>query len=414
MDKQKKQDIIIRICCVVAALALWMYIRSSEDPVVTSVIKYVPVQILNEETLKEKKLVLIPDQEYYVNLTVKAPASIIRDLDKNKDFNLVADLEGYAFTSGENNIQVKVKEISAGVSIVNAEALSMKVDVDVLAEKDVEVVPDVVGEVAEGYYADKPVISPNSVSVFGPESYIKKVSNAVVQVDISSASGDISKTGKLTLVDSNGKEVIGLSLSSEYVQVNTVVKKGKYLEVDVQTKGTSPSGVKIESIEAIPTSIEVVGGSDIVDEIKSIKTQEIDLSSITENTTKNINLIIPSGIQTVKDEITVQVKFTVKNISEQTFSIPITYANLGTKLTLENNPATLELTVSGEASEVSKLTVDSFKATVDLKDLTAGPHEIAVQLSGVPTSIQVKTQTPEKITVTIKDAITGETGNNGD
>ncbi len=27
MDKQKRQDIIIRICCVIAALVLWMYIR---------------------------------------------------------------------------------------------------------------------------------------------------------------------------------------------------------------------------------------------------------------------------------------------------------------------------------------------------------------------------------------------------
>ena len=65
MDKQKRQDIIIRICCVIAALVLWMYIRSSEDPVTTSVIKYVPVKILNEDTLADRDLVLIPNQDFY-------------------------------------------------------------------------------------------------------------------------------------------------------------------------------------------------------------------------------------------------------------------------------------------------------------------------------------------------------------
>ena len=93
MDKQKKQDIIIKVCCVVAALVLWMYIRISQDPVLTSTVKYVPVQILNESTLQERNLVLMKDQEFYINLSVKATSSVLAGLDKNKDFKLVADLQ---------------------------------------------------------------------------------------------------------------------------------------------------------------------------------------------------------------------------------------------------------------------------------------------------------------------------------
>ncbi|HBA05155.1 MAG TPA: hypothetical protein DCW51_15130, partial [Clostridium sp.] len=201
MDKQKRQDIIIRICCVIAALVLWMYIRSSEDPVTTSVIKYVPVKILNEDTLADRDLVLIPNQDFYINLTVKAPASTIKDLDK-KEFSLVADLQGYALTPGENKVQVKVKEAIPGVSVVNSDGLLMKVDVDTLADKYVNVTSGIVGEVAEGYYNDDSVISPNSVKISGPQRYLDQVVGAVAQVDITNASTDIDKNCKVTLVDS--------------------------------------------------------------------------------------------------------------------------------------------------------------------------------------------------------------------
>lgn len=402
MDKQKKQDIIIRICCVIAALVLWMYIRSSEDPVTTSVIKYVPVKILNEDTLADKDLVLIPNQEFYINLTVKAPSSTIKDLDKNKDFSLVADLQGYALTPGENKIQVKVKEVSPGVSVVNSDGLLMKVDVDALADKYVNVTSKVVGEVAEGYYKDDSVVSPNSVKISGPQRYLDQVVGAVAQVDITNGSTDIDESCKVVLVDSGEKEISGLSIYPEYVQVKTQVKKGKYLGIKVQTTGTAPSGIDIVNMEATPKSIEVAGASELIDQIKDINTAPIDLSSITESTTVDANLIIPEGIHSVNNEKTIKVKFTVKKHSEKTLSIPISYPNLGEKLTLENSTPTLKLVITGEESELSKVNEDTVKAIVDLKTLVEGPHELKVQVSGVPSTVKVKSQTPENVTITIK------------
>jgi len=120
---------------------------------------------------------------------------------------------------------------------------------------------------------------------------------------------------------------------------------------------------------------------------------------------------MPEGVHSVNNEKTVKVKITVKKISEKTLSIPISYTNLGEKLTLENSTPTLKLVITGEDSELSKISEDKLKATVDLKSLTEGSHEVKIQLAGVPNTVQVKSQTPENITITIK-AKTEETGNN--
>jgi len=385
-----------------------MYIRSSENPVTTSVIKYVPVQIINQDTLEDRNLVLMPNQEFYINLTVKAPASKIKDLDKNKDFSLVADLQGYALIPGENKIPVKVKKVDPGVSVVNAEGLSMSLDVDTLANKYVNVTPRASGEVAEGYYSDNPEISPNSVKITGPERNLEQVVGAVAQVDMTNANADMESSIKVTLVNSDEKEVSGLSIYPEYVQVKTKIKKGKYLGVDVKTTGAPPSGIEIINTEVTPKSIEVAGASELIDQIKSINTAPIDLSSITGSTTIDANLIIPEGVHSVNNEQTVKVKFTVKKYSEKTLSIPISYPNLGENLTLENSTTTLKLTITGEESELNKVSEDTVKATVDLKGLTEGSHETKVQVSGILNTVQVKSQTPESVTITITKKPTTE------
>ena len=55
MDKEGKQQYIIKICCVIAAFALWLFITSTENPVTAYKIKSIPVQLLNTDILTQFK-----------------------------------------------------------------------------------------------------------------------------------------------------------------------------------------------------------------------------------------------------------------------------------------------------------------------------------------------------------------------
>lgn len=412
MDKQKRQDIIIKFCCLVAAVVLWMYVRSSEDPVITSVLKYVPVEVLNADTLADKGLVLIDSDEFYINLSVKAAASIVGDLDKNKDFKLVVDLQGYALTPGENKVQVSIKESPAGVTIVNSDALYMKIDVDSLVSKDVEIIAKTEGEVAEGHYSSEPVVSPGTVKIEGPERLISQIVSGLVKVDLTGASEDISKNLKIRLVNENEKEIKGVILAQDYAQVDVDVKKGKLLDINVRTVGTAPANIFIDSITSMPKSIEVAGDSSIVDGLSYINTAEIDLSKITESTTFNVDLVIPDGVSTVSNETTVQIKVVVTKYQEKKFTLPINHINLGADLLLEEQNLTTEIVVIGSEQAINELTVDNFKATVNLNNLAEGSHDVTIEITGVPDSVQLKSTTPDKIKVVIKK--TNEETNNND
>lgn len=413
MDKQKRQDIIIKICCLVAAIVLWMYVRSSEDPVITSVLKYVPVEVLNADTLTDKGLVLIEPQDFYINLSVKAAASVVSDLDKNKDFKLVVDLQGYGLTPGENKVPVQIKESPTGVTISNADALNIKIDVDSLVEKNVDVTATTVGKVSAGFYSGEPVVNPNTVRIVGPQRIVDQIVSGQVEVDLTDASQNITKNLKVKLINEEGKEINGVSLAQEYVQVNVAVNKGKTLNVNVSTVGTAPQNIFIESITSVPASIEVAGESSIVDGLSYINTGEIDLSKITESTTLDVPLVIPENVKVVNNQEYVQVKVVVTKYQEKKFTVPINYVNLGDMLTLEQHSPTVEIIVNGSEAAINALTVDIFKATVNLSNMAEGSHELDIELTGVPENIQLKSTTPSKVTVVIKKT-NEETGNNDD
>ena len=51
MDKERKEQLIIKICCVIAAFALWLFITGTENPLTSYKIQNIPVKLLNTDVL---------------------------------------------------------------------------------------------------------------------------------------------------------------------------------------------------------------------------------------------------------------------------------------------------------------------------------------------------------------------------
>ncbi len=205
MDKEKRQDILIKICCIIASFALWFYIRGTENPITSHSIKNIPVQVLNTEALAQNNLVLLPDQSFKVNLNVKGPASAVYHIDKNKDFKIVVDLSKYALKAGKNTIPIEINESPSTVSIVS-ENLWIDVQIDTLKEKEVAVIPDVQGDLTPGAYKEEPVISPSVVKVNGPSKYVDMVQGVLGKIDVTNTDRDVEKVVELIPIDGEEKQ----------------------------------------------------------------------------------------------------------------------------------------------------------------------------------------------------------------
>lgn len=406
MDKQKRQDIVIKVCCVIVSLALWIYIRTIENPMTTQTIRYVPVTIVNEDVLSESSLTLMPDQEFAVNLTVKGSSSIVDNIDKSRDFKLVADLGKYALKPGENRIPVEIREtstnIGGNITVVNGDSLAVKVNLDNLVSKELAITPKTIGGTTEGFYADAPIISSPVAVVSGAKTYIDKVASITADIDITNANADIDKATRLKALDSSGKEVSNVTIAPDNVQVKVPVKKGKAVEVEVKTTGGTTTGAAIEAIEVNPKKVEIIGNSDVINNIKSITTEPIDLSKISADTTVEARLQLPQGVRVNGDVNTVKVKLTLKKPAQKTFKVTIKANNLGNNLAATLDKTTVEVVLSGVDTELNKITPESLIAAVDLAGLGEGDHTVQVVVSGIPANIQKVSQSVAEVKATIK------------
>lgn len=185
------------------------------------------------------------------------------------------------------------------------------------------------------------------------------------------------------------------------------------MPIRINTTGEAPNGVTIETMDVNPKNVEITGVSDAVNNIASLSTEPIDLSTINADTTLDVHLEVPEGVRISNDIITVKVKFTLnlKKKSEKSFNIGIKQLNVPEKSTVTLDKDTLELVLSGYEEDLNKVTPEAITATLDLKNLNEGDHDVPIVISGIPENLTKVSQNIQTVKVNIKKTTEGSNDN---
>lgn len=382
MDKRNEKVITI-IVCVLLSFSLWVYISNVENVNRTVELKNISVTIENESALSESKLVLLPEQVFEVNLRIEGPSKKVYSISK-QDFNLEVDLSAYALKSGVNNIPVKIVDYPEGINIKNTGNLTIKVVLENLEEKEVNVTSKINTTFQDGISEVSSEISPQKVTISGASSFIDKVSQVIIDGSESNISRNFSRTFNLKAVDANGDEVDGVEISTKKVTYSMKVKKQKEAPIKVDYQGSLPNGISKEFEELSINNIIIYGEVDDVDKIESIKTEPIYLSNITENKKITLDLVIPEGINVVGNDTSVILTYNVKNnntvpevtddekqITKTIEGVEISYIDEDTaKYNYEYVTKTVNIDIKGTKAELDNITKDQIKVEASVKELT--------------------------------------------
>lgn len=382
MDKRNEKVITI-IVCVLLSFSLWVYISNVENVNRTVELKNISVTIENESALSESKLVLLPDQVFEVNLRIEGPSKKVYSISK-QDFNLEVDLSAYALKSGVNNIPVKIVDYPEGINIKNTGNLTIKVVLENLEEKEMNVTSKINTTFQDGISEVSSEISPQKVTISGASSFIDKVSQVIIDGSESNISRNFSRTFNLKAVDANGDEVDGVEISTKKVTYSMKVKKQKEVPIKVDYQGSLPNGISKEFEELSINNIIISGEVDDVDKIESIKTEPIYLSNITENKKITLDLVIPEGINVVGNDTSVILTYNVKDnntvpevtddekqITKTIEGVEINYIDEDTtKYDYDYATKTVNIEIKGTKAELDNITKDQIKVEASVKELT--------------------------------------------
>lgn len=407
MDKKKRKDFIIKICCLIVAFGLWLYISNIENPIKTTVIRNVKVNIINKDILSQYNLVQLPKQSYTVNITVKGATSDIYAL-KASSFKLEADMSSYALKKGTMRIPVEVKSSPSNISIINTESLWVKMELDNFVEKKVPVKLNIKGEAKNGFKTASPLITPTNVTVSGAEQYVNYVSAVSTDVDLANEEKNIDGTYKVRPVDISGNIVDYVAVEPNGIKVQIALDKTKYVPIEANIKFSKDKF--LTGVSIVPESVSISGDEYRVKKIEKILTEEIDLNNVNNGATVEIPLRIPEGIK-ASYKGNVKVKITYNTIIQKNISLKVDVKNLKDNLEAVLNKEEVLVTVSGNEGKIKSLKNTDMKCSIDLNSLGEGIHNIPVKIE-LPDGIKNISYNPKTISVTIKKKEVTETDGN--
>ena len=301
----------------------------------------------------------------------------------------------FKYSGSVSSVQYKLDPLKASVTIHEKLSVAKAVSKEILNQDRLN----------NKYTITNIKFDRDEVFVKGPQYKLDQV--AIVKAMINIADIVNPTVGTTTLKDIKliAYDVSGNKVNVEIVPgtINATIEiasPSKEVPLKVIPEGTLTFGKAIENITMNETKVTIYGSEEYLEGITYIPVK-IDVNNLSSNQTFNVNLSKPTGIKDLSIP-QVEVKVTIASEVEKTVKdVPISTINLGKGYTVRAASETdrfVDVTVKGTSKNLSGITPENIRATVDLKGLEAGRHTVEVKIEGDDSKLNYKAKTT---TVTI-------------
>ena len=301
----------LRFTALFLAIALYFSVQTEESKLKgntvgdqTDTIYEVPVEVYYDD--ENLNVTGVPET---VNVTIEGPINLVQTTKLLKDFTLFVDLR--TLTMGEHHVRIQRENFS--------EKLEVSLDpsmIDVLIEEKItqtfRVEPELNrGLLAENFKVVNMEVTPSTIEVTGAKSIVESIS--FVKATVSGDKGinkSFEQESKVRVLDRDLNK-LNVIVSPELVDVKVEVdENSKEVPIVLNSQGTPPDDVVIESMTTEAKSITLVGPSNVLDQIAQLDV-DVDVSKVKGQETLEVELKKPEGVTSMsKGKIKVKVKRT--------------------------------------------------------------------------------------------------------
>ncbi|WP_432666819.1 CdaR family protein [Wukongibacter baidiensis] len=390
-----------KIIAILVAIVFYIFVMGEVNPEVEKKLNNLQVELLNKEELDNLGLVFIDQNEFTVDVRVLGKKTELPQISLD-DIKVSADLSGAK--QGENSIVLDVsKPVNVEIKDVTPQQIIVRLDKIVQSQKPVEIVYK--GSPAKGYEIGEHGITPDEILIEGPQTKVESVAKVVAEVDVAGAKENIRKNVPPRAVDSQGNDIVGVEVKAESVNVHLSVLKLKNVAITHDIKGEVKDGYKITKIEIEPANVTLKAKEGIVNGITEVSTKSINVDGLDSTLETEINLNLPSYIETPSLQGLPKIRIEVEKIETKEFTFKanqISVTNL--KNTLTTNIGKLDKDIKVKISDVGSVLDEVRRSDLELKldlgGLDEGTHTMLLDLnkSGRYENIEIE---PKEIEIQI-------------
>jgi YbbR domain-containing protein len=296
-----------RFICVFIACCLWLYVMSEQNPIVE---KEYAVSLAHRNLTEGMIVFNMPDK---VSVRVRGTRTALANMPLSDIFAFV-NLN--KLSVGTHTVLINARFARGDVVQVTPPAVNLFIDVK--KDKIVPVTAEIIGSPNKDFAVDSHLLTPSEVKIEGAATRLEALDRIFVPVDVGGRSEEFAVTQKPLAVAKDGMDMQDVTIDPAEIIVRTKFKKRTQtvtVPVKVSYKGELATGLKITSATVNPFKVTVSGVPSVVDNLKELNLEPVDLEKITKNATVPVKIILPAGVSAARQ--TVDVDLTVDDAAEE-------------------------------------------------------------------------------------------------
>ena len=145
---------------------------------------------------------------------------------------------------------------------------------------------------------------------------------------------------------------------------------GKKVAVNFKTTGKIAEGYELSGYDLETKYVEIFG--DGSENMESIDTEALDISSFTQDTEATVKLNLPKGITVINGDDTLKVKLNIKksDVVTKTLSCAVKYNNLNENFIMDSSPEKINVVLTGIQINLDKISEKNLSVSLDLSSIT--------------------------------------------
>ncbi len=386
-----KNKLLTALISIVAALGLWFYVVTVVSPNSDKVFTNIPVMLQSEVLLQERGLMITGMNTDNVTLHLEGSRM---DLNKLSSANITVTMDvSKIYEPGVHQLTYSHyfpgDVASNAINVLSKTPSTITVEVQERISKDVPVVVEYNGSLAQDLIADKEnkELSTETVNVTGPKSVIDQIHSAQIQVDLNGRSESFSEVFAYTLCNERNQPVDVKSVTTNVEEITLTLKimrvKELPLEVEIVYGGGATADNTTVTVE--PSSIWISGSDSVLAGLDKLVLGTVNLAELTADETLQFAIKLPEGVTNESDvtvtEAAVNVSFENLNTKTITLKSDFQVINKPENVEIELLTQALEVQIRAAEEELEKVKPEDFKVVVDLAGAQQGTAKLKADIT---------------------------------
>lgn len=296
-----------RFMCVFIACCLWLYVMSEQNPIVE---KEFAVPLVSRNLTEGMVTFNVPEK---VSVRVRGTRTALVNMPLSDIF---AYINLSKLSVGTHTILVNARFARGDVVQVTPPAVNLFIDVK--KDRIVPVTAEIIGSPNKDFAVEDHTLTPSEVKIQGAATRLEALDKIFVPVDVGGRSEDFTVAQKPLAVAKDGMDMQDVTIDPAEIIVRTKFKKRSQtatVPVKAVYNGTLPEGLKMTSSTVNPFKITVTGAPSVIENLKELDLEPVQLNNITKNATVPVKIILPPGVSA--DRETVDIDLTVESTAAE-------------------------------------------------------------------------------------------------